>query len=169
MGPTFHGDISMDLVPLAGRTPAPRLTGGDVLAVPATGRGADRPGAETMPGGTAVSLNVTVTNPAANGLLIVWPCGRPMPLASNLNFVAGQTVAVAVLATIGADGNICLTSNVDTDVVVDLFGWFDGSSPYRPATPERVADTRNGDEDEIANLLANDPLPVDVTLGGVPA
>jgi hypothetical protein len=36
---------------------------------------------------TAVALNVTVVTPSGSGYITVWPCGLPMPLASNLNFV----------------------------------------------------------------------------------
>ena len=52
----------------------------------------------------AVTLNVTVTNPSAAGFVTVWPCGQPRPLASNLNYVAGQSVPNLVLAKLGAAG-----------------------------------------------------------------
>src|SRR4051794_36970137 len=49
----------------------------------------------------AVVLNVTVAGALGAGFLTVWPCGSTMPLASNLNFVAGQVVPNAVLSKVG--------------------------------------------------------------------
>ncbi len=40
----------------------------------------------------AVVLNVTVTGAEGNGFITVFPCGQAVPTASNLNFVAGDTV-----------------------------------------------------------------------------
>jgi hypothetical protein len=148
---------------LVGRQSAPRLHGGEVLPLSVAGHagvGADA---------TSVMLNVTVTNPAAAGFLTVWPCGQPRPLASNANFVAGQSVAVAVLAGVGSGGSVCVASNVDTDVVLDVQGWFGEDSPYHPITPARVADTRNGDDDLAANLPERQQLAVDVATAGVPS
>ncbi|MEO2176684.1 MAG: hypothetical protein ABGY96_21620 [bacterium] len=51
-------------------------------------------------------------------------CDRVALLTSNLNFVAGQIVANNVVAPIGNDGSVCLYSNVPTDVIVDVSGWF---------------------------------------------
>lgn len=71
----------------------------------------------------AVSLNVTVTRPAADGFLTVHPCGVPNEV-SNVNFLAGETVANAVLAPLSASGDLCFFSNVLTHVVVDINGYF---------------------------------------------
>jgi len=65
------------------------------------------------------------------------------PLASSANFVAGQTVANGALTALGADGSVCVTSNVAIDVVVDVQGWFGAGSPYHPIVPTRVRDTRD--------------------------
>lgn len=46
-----------------------------------------------------VVLNLTVTgSQGVGGYLTVWPCGATQPNASNLNFVAGQTIAGSVMA-----------------------------------------------------------------------
>lgn len=73
-------------------------------------------------GASAVSLNVTVTEPDAAGYVTVYPCGE-RPLASNVNFAAGRTVANSVVAPLSADGKICVFSPVPTHVVIDLLGW----------------------------------------------
>jgi hypothetical protein len=94
-----------------------------VLEVPITG--VEVAGGRTVPrDATAVVANVTATNPAADGYLTVFPCGDSPPNASNLNFVAGQTVANLVFATVGTEGEVCLISSVATDVIVDLQGWY---------------------------------------------
>ena len=59
------------------------------------------------PNATAVTLNVTVTEPATPGYLTVFPCGQTPPTASNLNFATGQTIPNLVIARIGQGGNIC--------------------------------------------------------------
>jgi subtilisin family serine protease len=72
----------------------------------------------------AAVLNVTVTQPAAGGYLTAYPCDGARPLASNLNFVAGQTVPNAVVVQLSADGTVCLYSVAATHLVVDVNGWF---------------------------------------------
>ena len=99
-------------------------------------------------------LSLTVTNPASNGFATMWPCGHQRPLASNVNFTAGQTAASAVLAQIGDGGAVCVASNVDVDVVVDVQGWMATGAGYLGNVPERLADTRNGDTDIEPNVAA---------------
>jgi uncharacterized protein (DUF1501 family) len=61
-------------------------------------------GSGTVPAdaATAVLVNVTVTDPTADGYLTVWPAGATQPVASNLNFRAGQTVPNLVMARLGS-------------------------------------------------------------------
>lgn len=40
----------------------------------------------------AVAVNVTAVKPAAPGFVTIYPFGSNQPMASNLNFEAGQTV-----------------------------------------------------------------------------
>jgi len=72
---------------------------------------------------TAV-LNVTVTNGTAGGYITVYPCGIDPPLASNLNFVSGQTIANSVITQIGATGDVCLFNSQPADLIVDIAGDF---------------------------------------------
>src|SRR6185295_18541998 len=60
---------------------------GTVTALTVAGRGGVSGDA------AAVVLNVTVTDAQAAGFVTVFPCGSARPLASNLNYVAGSTVA----------------------------------------------------------------------------
>ena len=78
-----------------------------------------------MPAGAATAvLNVTVTEPAEAGYATVYPCGIPIPLASNLNFVAGQTIPNAVLSRIAPDGTVCIFNNQQTHLIADVMGYF---------------------------------------------
>src|SRR5215472_7948967 len=49
----------------------------------------------------AYSLNVTATNTAGPGFLKMYPQGGPAPVVSTLNYVAGETVANAVVIAAG--------------------------------------------------------------------
>jgi alpha-tubulin suppressor-like RCC1 family protein len=114
------------------------VAGGRVLQVPV----AERFG---IPWGVdAVALNVTVTGPRGPGYVTVWPCGQARPLASNLNFVAGQTVPNAALSKVGSSGSVCLYTSAATHLIVDVAGWFSAGSGFTGITPARAADTRNG-------------------------
>ena len=75
--------------------------------------------------------------------MTVWPCDAPRPEASNLNFVAGAVVANGVIAPVGANGKVCVFTNVSSHLLVDIAGWFDGSGSVVGATPRRLLDTRN--------------------------
>ncbi len=121
---------------------------GESRALQVTGRG----GVPTS-GVSAVVVNVTVTQPTAPSHLTVYPGDKPKPLASNLNYVAGQTVpnlAVVGVSQSAPTGQIRLFNAVgSTHVVVDVVGWYGGESngpgrPYRPASPARILDTRFG-------------------------
>ncbi|HEY4334094.1 MAG TPA: hypothetical protein VGM78_16040, partial [Ilumatobacteraceae bacterium] len=82
-------------------------------------------GAEGVaPGAPAVALNVTVTEPAGAGYLTVFPCGQDPPLASNVNFVAGETIPNLVIARVGLGGDVCFVSNVAVQLVADLAEWY---------------------------------------------
>jgi hypothetical protein len=70
------------------------------------------------------TLNVTVTEPHGNGYVTVYPCGIDPPLASNLSFVVGQTIANAVITAIGANGDVCLFTSQPTHLIADVTGYF---------------------------------------------
>jgi hypothetical protein len=68
----------------------------------------------------AAVLNVTVTEPSHAGFVTVYPCGTTRPLASNINFNAGATVANLVVAQIGNAGAVCIFKSVGTHIIVDV-------------------------------------------------
>lgn len=112
---------------------------GSTFGVQIAGRGG-------VPSGvTAVALNVTVTDPRSAGHLSVFPSDR-QATTSSLNFVAGQTVANAVIVPVGPDGKINVLNRATggSDVIVDVVGYYNpaGQSAYMPVRPERLLDTR---------------------------
>jgi hypothetical protein len=73
----------------------------------------------------AVVINVTVTNPSAPSYLTAWPDGASRPVASDLNYAAGQTVPNLVVVKLGPTGSIDLYNAAGTaDVIVDVVGWY---------------------------------------------
>jgi hypothetical protein len=122
------------------RDPVSTLAAGETRELLVAGQGG------VVADATAAVLNVTATNPAAAGYLTVFPCGTDRPLASSVNFAAGQTVANAVVAKIGDGGKVCLYAFVATDVVVDADGAYSptGTQQYGELAPARLLDTRGG-------------------------
>ena len=94
----------------------------------------------------AVALNITVTAPRASGFITVYPCDSERPNASQLNYVAGQTVSASVIAKVAqASGWVCLFTMSDTDLVVDVNGYYPAGSSYTSLSPARVLETRVGE------------------------
>ncbi len=95
-------------------------------------------------GAHAVALNVTATEPDGAGFLTVYPCDSPLPVASNVNYATGETVADAVIVGLASDGTVCVFSSAASHVVVDLNAWFGpaGKAGFAAQAPRRVADTR---------------------------
>ncbi len=100
----------------------------------------------------ALSLNVTVVDPLADGYVTVYPCGE-RPLVSSVNFRAGQTVPNAVLTPVSPDGDVCVYASTTLDVVVDLNGWASSAFGFTPITPTRLFDTRQGEPDGAAIVV----------------
>jgi hypothetical protein len=71
----------------------------------------------------AVVLNITVTEPLTSGYVTVFPCQSTVPLASSLNFVAGQTISNAVIAKPSSSGTVCFVTSATANLVVDVTGF----------------------------------------------
>ena len=97
-------------------------------------------------GASAVMVNVTAVRPSAQGYLTVWPCGQTKPVASTVNYAAGQVIANALAVPIGDNGQICIYTHQATDVLADISGYYPANSDYSPLTPRRFLDTRPGEE-----------------------
>lgn len=102
--------------------------------------------AATLGSGTAVAVNLTLTEAAADGYLTAWPCGEERPIVSNLNARRGETRANQAVVPLAADGTLCVYSYGGGHVVVDAVGRFGSGagSAFQPLTPSRLLDTRTG-------------------------
>jgi hypothetical protein len=77
-------------------------------------------------GVSAVLLNVTAVAPTADTYITVFPGdAAAVPTASNLNVRSGQVIPNMVLGRLDHAGDVQIANAFgETDVVVDLFGWF---------------------------------------------
>lgn len=124
--------------------------------------GQDMPRERVVPGGTvgftvagrgdvpanveAVVLNVAAVDPTAAGYLSVFPCGIDNPGTSNLNYETLTTRANLVVASVGADGRVCVNTVTETDVIADVMGYFPPGGNRVAIEPARCADTRVGSQ-----------------------
>ncbi len=109
----------------------------------------------------AYSVNVTVVPHGLLGYLTLFPCGQPQPFVSTLNSIDGRVKAVAAIVPAGTNGDVCFFVTDDTDLVLDIDGYFvpaatPSSLAFYPVTPCRLVDTR----------LAAGPLGGPALVGG---
>lgn len=95
---------------------------------------------------TAVAVNITITQTSATGYATAYPCGGSVPLASNVNFIAGEDRAAQALVGLG-NRSLCIYVSAEAHVVVDVWGWLGGGDGARivPSSASRLADSRTGD------------------------
>ena len=111
---------------------------------------------------TAVALNVTAVTPSSSGFITVWPCGVVRPATSNVNYTANGIVPNGVIAPIGSGGKVCFYSLAETDLIVDVAGWFAGDA-FVGITPSRLADTRTGTGGTLGRIGPDAPLVIQVS------
>ncbi len=119
-------------------------------------------------GALAAVLNVAVTNTMSSGFLTVFEAGITRPTVSNLNFVAGETVANLVTVPLSAAGAVSIYSSATgADVVVDVEGYFtsapaaNGYGLFNAMSPVRDLGTLA----DGATVAANASVPVTVAGG----
>ena len=126
---------------------------------------------------TAVFLNVVAANPSRPGYLTVFPCGTKQPLASNVNYNGNDISSNAVLAKIGTNGNVCVYTSADTDLIIDVNGYVPASGSPNPISPARLYESRSGASDKtfdgaqqgVGRTLAGKTATINITgRAGVP-
>ena len=135
-GTTSTGGISVKRVKIAG---APTFTG-VATGIPTSGIG-------------AVALNLTAVggfDKDGFGFITAYPCATTsiseLPDASNVNFSGGEITANSALVPVSSDGYVCFYVYGNTDLLVDVSGYFPTGSAYTAlSSPKRVVDTRGGD------------------------
>lgn len=121
-------------------TGATRLTAGNITRIQVTGQGGVPNSAK------ALLANATVVAPSAPGFLTLWNCSAAQPVVSTLNFSANETVANAATVPLDDSGRLCAYSNVSTDLLLDVGGYYSTSASgrYMPVAPARLLDSREG-------------------------
>jgi parallel beta-helix repeat protein len=119
-------------------------------------------GCADLSSAAAYSLNVTVVPSGGLGYLTVWPTGQDQPTVSTLNSVDGRIKANAAIVPAGAGGAVSVFATNETDVILDINGYFAPVTPstlaFYPLQPCRVVDTRG----------AQGPLGGPLLQGGIP-
>lgn len=118
-------------------------------------------GVPSTPDVTSVAIVVTALQASRPADVQVYPTGAaPAVRTSNTNLVPGQTVAVGVNATLGADGTTSLSvSQGSVQLVVDVVGYYGArGSRFVPLTPRRILSR--------ATLLGGDVHDLPVQVGG---
>lgn len=148
-------------------------------AVPAGGSTAVKitgVGGVPVTGVASVVVNLTATRSAGSGFLTAYTTGAVRPLASSVNFTAGQNVANLAVLPVGADGRISVFngSGGPVDVLVDVLGYYLTGTPtaqgaFRSVAQQRILDTRSG-LGGSGLLIRNTTMPLRVMgSAGIPA
>ena len=119
------------------------------------------------PAWEAVAANITVTDPAADGYVVAYPCNQPVPPTSTVNFVRGAIRANQTLVALDRTGRLCLWSSVDAHLIVDVVGRFvhGAGDPLALGTAQRVVDSRNRIGGWTAPFTTGQVRPVDSSGG----
>ncbi|MEY2958012.1 MAG: hypothetical protein RLZZ01_580 [Actinomycetota bacterium] len=125
---------------------------------------------------TAVSANFTAVNPSGGGYVTAYDCTPTLPVASTLNTIPGRDVANQSIVPLD-NGYLCVYSSVDTDLIVDVNGYFrlanspaaQTSDRFTPIAPVRVADTRDAGVNRIVGDAAPRPFQIVGAVPGIPA
>jgi len=149
-----------------------RLSSGGRLDLQITGSGGI-----PASGVSSAALNITLTNTSGSGDVQVVPYGMTQPTASNINYLANQSIANLVEVAMGTSGKISIYNyGASTDAIVDAEGWI--STPgtagtdglFNALTAARILDTRNGTGGKSTPLGAGQTYALQVSgSGGVPA
>jgi|GEM_PF-2938123 len=100
----------------------------------------------------ALVMNLTATEPEANGFLQATASGAASGSTSSLNFLSSDiAVANQIVVPLDADGQFSLSAHVPVHALADVVGYFtddtsieSGTGLFEPITPQRVLDSRFG-------------------------
>jgi hypothetical protein len=117
-------------------------------------------------------MNLVGVMPYKDGWIRAFPCDEKEPGVSSVSARSGRAVASSVIVPVADDGTVCLSTMVNTHVVLDVTGWFGatGGSEFVPLEPIRMADTRSYDRG-LNSLTRGQMLPagrvLEVKVAGV--
>ena len=90
----------------------------------------------------AVAITLTATGSSAPGFATATPCGAPPTGTASVNFPGGATVSNLAVVELGDGGEICVTSNVDAHLIVDVVAGIARSADVGIVEARRLLDTR---------------------------
>lgn len=115
---------------------------------------------------SAVTFNLTGTEPTDYTFVSAWPSGTPRPVASNLNLAPGETAPNQVTVTLGANRRVDLYNHLgNTHLIVDVAGYYAENigTSYYAIEPQRIYDSRWPGEGPL------DPsFGLEIWFGGMP-
>jgi DNA-binding beta-propeller fold protein YncE len=125
----------------------------------------------------AYSLNFTAVPHGSLGYLTVWQAGQNRPVVSTLNALTGAITANAAVVPAGTSGAISTFASNDTDLVIDINGYFAPSGLHGPGVAGlslyptvlcRVLDTRPPNGNGVFSGTLTPPVDVLGSPCGVP-
>ena len=122
-----------------GRPGTAKVAGGTAIEIPLSGQ-------HNVPvNATAVVVNITAANADEMGYLTAYPCSSTLPVVSNVNYIAHRAVPNLATVRLSPSGSICIFSERNAHVIVDVFGAYAPSgAQFVPLSPARIIDTRGG-------------------------
>ncbi len=96
----------------------------------------------------AYVLNVTLVPRGRADFLTIWPTGEDQPSVWTVRSPDGLVVANSAIVRAGPFGSLSVYSSDNTDLILDIAGYFTGSTDvpgfvYYPLSPCRVVETRS--------------------------
>lgn len=120
-------------------------------------------------GASAVVLALSVDAPSQSGWLTVRPTGTTRPTTTHVWYDAGKARTNLIVSSIGAGGKVTIDSTAQTDVMVDIVGWYPTTSDNVTLRSARLLDTRTGLGAPVGRVEAGSAAFVKATgRGGVP-
>lgn len=112
----------------------------------------------------AAVANITVIARGTAGYLRAFACGSPAPNTSNINYAADGVFNNLVMTAL-TDGQLCVQSSSEIDVIVDVNGYLvdRGELSLQLLTPLRVLDTRSAASLYNGRLGAGQVVEIPVT------
>jgi surface antigen len=144
--------------------PMVRVPAGGTVDVPVAGAGI-----VPSAGASAVALDLSAAAPSAGGWLTAYPTGSARPGTAHVGYEAATSMTGMVVSRLGVGGKVTIHSTAQTDVLVDVVGWFRTGADHVAVTPARLVDTRSGLGAPVGPVAAGGTIRVPVLgRGGVP-
>jgi len=122
----------------------------------------------------AYSMNFTAVPHGPLNYLTVWPTGETLPMTFTLTDPTGTIVADAGIVTAGLNGAISVYPSNDTDLVIDIDGFFappgpGGLSLYPTTAPCHAFDSRRSVFDPGFSMMIVAPVALPGNPCGLPS